>query len=46
MPVGIQVIGPRFADQQVLRLTKWLESRRPVPVSWPEPAAALRTGGI
>jgi amidase/aspartyl-tRNA(Asn)/glutamyl-tRNA(Gln) amidotransferase subunit A len=45
MPVGIQVIGPRFADPQVLQLTKWLEGRRPVTIAWPEPAAALRTGG-
>jgi Asp-tRNA(Asn)/Glu-tRNA(Gln) amidotransferase A subunit family amidase len=45
MPVGIQVIGPRFADQQVLRLTKWLEARRPVSMAWPAPAVAVRTGG-
>lgn len=45
MPIGIQVIGPRFADPQVLQLTKWLEGRRPVTIVWPEPAAALRTGG-
>lgn len=46
MPVGIQVIGPRFDDQRVLRLTKWLESRRPVAMNWPEPVSALSTGGI
>jgi Asp-tRNA(Asn)/Glu-tRNA(Gln) amidotransferase A subunit family amidase len=45
MPIGIQVIGPRFADAQVLRLTKWLESRRPVTMAWPQPAAVLQTGG-
>jgi Asp-tRNA(Asn)/Glu-tRNA(Gln) amidotransferase A subunit family amidase len=45
MPVGIQVIGPRFADPHVLRLAKWLERSRPVTINWPEPAAALRTGG-
>ncbi|CAN5584586.1 amidase [soil metagenome] len=45
MPVGIQVIGPRFADAAVLRLTKWLESRRPVTIVWPEPAAVRMGGG-
>jgi amidase/aspartyl-tRNA(Asn)/glutamyl-tRNA(Gln) amidotransferase subunit A len=44
MPVGIQVIGPRFADARVLRLAKWLESRRPVTIDWPEAAAALHGG--
>lgn len=46
MPVGIQVIGPRFADRPVLRLTKWLEITRPVTLSWPAPTAAVPTGGI
>lgn len=45
MPVGIQVIGPRFADRDVLRLTKWLESNRPVTIEWPSPVAAVSTGG-
>lgn len=45
MPVGIQVIGPRFADRDVLRLTKWLESNRPVTIEWPTPVAAVSTGG-
>jgi Asp-tRNA(Asn)/Glu-tRNA(Gln) amidotransferase A subunit family amidase len=45
MPVGIQVIGPRFADTRVLRLTKWLETHRPVTMTWPDPAAVLQTGG-
>jgi len=40
MPVGIQVIGPRFADTDVLRLAKWLETARPVTLTWPAPAAA------
>lgn len=44
MPVGIQVIGPRFADAEVLRLTKWLEGKRPGKMSWPAPAA-IRMGG-
>lgn len=39
MPVGIQVIGPRFADRDVLRLTKWLEQARGFEISWPHLAA-------
>lgn len=45
MPVGIQVIGPRFADRDVLRLTKWLERNRPVTIDWPAPATAVSTAG-
>ncbi|MBU8811531.1 amidase [Mycolicibacterium goodii] len=35
MPVGIQVVGPRFADRRVLALTKWLEAVRPLDMTWP-----------
>lgn len=35
MPVGVQIAGRRFADQDVLRLTKWIETNRPVPMRWP-----------
>jgi amidase/aspartyl-tRNA(Asn)/glutamyl-tRNA(Gln) amidotransferase subunit A len=45
MPVGIQVIGPRFADRHVLRLTKWLEHKRPVTIAWPGLSAAVPTRG-
>ena len=41
MPVGVQVIGPRFADRAVLRLTKWLESARGFSITWPKPVAAV-----
>jgi amidase/aspartyl-tRNA(Asn)/glutamyl-tRNA(Gln) amidotransferase subunit A len=44
MPVGVQVIGPRFCDRNVLRLTKWLEARRPVTLDWPV-ATAQTAGG-
>ncbi|MGE2736992.1 amidase [Mycolicibacterium vaccae] len=44
LPIGVQVIGPRFADRAVLRLTKWLEARRPFSLQWPRPAAET-TGG-
>lgn len=43
MPVGVQVIGPRFGDRDVLRLTKWLEARRPVTLDWP--VAVAQTAG-
>ncbi|AQA04915.1 hypothetical protein BVC93_23700 [Mycobacterium sp. MS1601] len=44
MPVGIQVIGPRLADRAVLRLTKWLESRRGFDIEWPHPVTAQAGG--
>jgi Asp-tRNA(Asn)/Glu-tRNA(Gln) amidotransferase A subunit family amidase len=44
MPVGVQVIGPRFADREVLRLTKWLEGAREFDIDWPQPIGAT-TGG-
>ncbi|TWS25045.1 amidase [Tsukamurella sputi] len=34
-PVGLQVAGPRLSDQRVLRLTRWLEVHRPVPLGRP-----------
>lgn len=43
MPVGVQVIGPRFADREVLRLTKWLEAARGFDMSWPQ---LLAEGGV
>jgi amidase/aspartyl-tRNA(Asn)/glutamyl-tRNA(Gln) amidotransferase subunit A len=39
MPIGLQVIGPRFADRQVLQLTKWLENSRGFDITWPQLAA-------
>lgn len=45
LPVGIQVIGQRFADREVLRLTKWLERRRPFQMVWPEFVNAVGAGG-
>lgn len=46
MPVGIQVAGPRFADQAVLRLTKWLEGAREVEMDWPTDVAAEKIGAL
>lgn len=45
MPIGIQLIGPRFADRAVLRLTKWLESRRPFTITWPQLESTLGSKG-
>ncbi|MGA9873200.1 MAG: amidase [Rhodococcus sp. (in: high G+C Gram-positive bacteria)] len=44
MPVGIQVAGPRFADQAVLQLTKWLEGARDIEMAWPVDVAAEKIG--
>ena len=46
MPVGIQVAGPRFADQAVLRLTKWLEGAREIEMNWPTAVAADKIGAL
>jgi Asp-tRNA(Asn)/Glu-tRNA(Gln) amidotransferase A subunit family amidase len=34
-PLGIQIAGKRFDDRRVLRITRWLEERRPFPMAWP-----------
>lgn len=34
-PIGIQIVGARFDDQRVLRLTRWLEQHRPFEMVWP-----------
>ena len=38
MPIGLQIIGPRFADLLVLRLSKAFEDRRG-PIRWPKAPA-------
>ena len=38
LPIGLQIVGPRFADLTVLRIAKFYESRRGVITNWPEPA--------
>ncbi len=35
MPLGVQLIGPRFADHLVLKLAKALEERLDVAPRWP-----------
>jgi aspartyl-tRNA(Asn)/glutamyl-tRNA(Gln) amidotransferase subunit A len=38
LPVGVQVIGRRFDDAGVLKLSRVLEQLRPAQRDWPEPA--------
>lgn len=35
MPIGVQLIGPRFADHFVLKLARQLEARLALPARWP-----------
>ena len=44
IPIGIQVVGQRFAEQAVLRVTKWLETQREIAVDWPVDVAADKIG--
>ena len=37
LPIGVQVIGRRFDDAGVLRLSRLLEKLRPAQRAWPEP---------
>ncbi len=38
LPIGIQIVGRRFDDLGVLRLSRALEQLRPAQRPWPEPA--------
>jgi aspartyl-tRNA(Asn)/glutamyl-tRNA(Gln) amidotransferase subunit A len=44
LPVGLQVMGPRHADEVVLRLARLYEQARPWPRLAPATAAATATG--
>ena len=37
MPIGLQIVGPRFADLAVLRLGAFFEGARPAMPAWPRP---------
>jgi len=37
LPIGVQVIGRRFDDAGVLRISRLLEQLRPAQRAWPEP---------
>ncbi|WP_427026337.1 amidase (plasmid) [Aureimonas ureilytica] len=40
MPIGLQIVGPRFADMTVLRMSRFVETRRGAMRPWPAPATA------
>ncbi|WP_019997464.1 amidase [Aureimonas ureilytica] len=40
MPIGLQIVGPRFADLAVLRMSRFVETRRGAMRPWPAPAMA------
>ena len=37
LPIGVQLIGKRFDDMGVLRLSRALEQMRPAQKAWPSP---------
>lgn len=39
LPIGLQIVGPRFADLAVLRLAKFYEEARGPVTNWPKPLA-------
>jgi aspartyl-tRNA(Asn)/glutamyl-tRNA(Gln) amidotransferase subunit A len=38
LPIGVQVVGQRFDDLGVMRLSRVIEQLRPAPRPWPQPA--------
>lgn len=40
MPVGLQLVGPRFADEWLLQMGKWYEGVRGEMPAWPTPPHA------
>jgi aspartyl-tRNA(Asn)/glutamyl-tRNA(Gln) amidotransferase subunit A len=41
MPIGLQIVGPRFADLTVLRMAKLFETWRGPMTNWPAPPASI-----
>ncbi len=41
MPIGLQIVGPRFADLKVLQIAKLFETWRGPLTNWPVPEKAL-----
>jgi len=39
LPIGLQIVGPRFADLTVLQVAKLYETWRG-PITWPKPPKA------
>jgi len=35
LPIGLQIVGKRFDDIGVLRLSRWYERHRPAQRPWP-----------
>jgi Asp-tRNA(Asn)/Glu-tRNA(Gln) amidotransferase A subunit family amidase len=35
MPIGLQIVTPRFADEQAVALARWFEERRGAITNWP-----------
>lgn len=42
LPIGLQIVGPRFADLMALRLSALYESRRGPITTWPPPETTVR----
>ena len=38
LPIGLQIVGRRFDDIGVLRVSRWYERNRPTQHPWPRPA--------
>jgi len=38
LPIGVQIVGRRFDDAGVLRLSRLIEKLRPAQLDWPRPA--------
>jgi aspartyl-tRNA(Asn)/glutamyl-tRNA(Gln) amidotransferase subunit A len=45
LPIGLQIVGPRFEDLTVLRIAKFYESLRGKIATWPPPARQRATVG-
>jgi Asp-tRNA(Asn)/Glu-tRNA(Gln) amidotransferase A subunit family amidase len=35
LPIGLQIVTPRFADEQAVSLARWYEERRGAIINWP-----------
>lgn len=45
LPIGLQIVGPRFGEALVLRLARSFEERRGPAPAWPAPPSALSIMG-
>jgi aspartyl-tRNA(Asn)/glutamyl-tRNA(Gln) amidotransferase subunit A len=44
LPIGLQIVGPRFADLSVLRVAKFYEQLRGPVTNWPQPKVKASLG--